>query len=1112
MPGQHVYLLTMSRFRHLAFLVLLALASGGCAAPSPAPTASPAGSTSAALPAVPGADSTEIINVEAGERHRFQLTAPAGFWLTLELWQRQIELELRVLDPSGRVIANAAAPGTWSVQVVDVVTEIDGRHVVEVAGAERTGGYRLRLTENRPERPDDAARVGARRELRELERRWRRGEAGPEATAERLRRLLGHPAVDWLPAERAQIALHLGDTLLASKAADDAAAAYRAGLEALPSPSAGPLAAELLRGSGRAAQIARRMEDAHRFFRQAIDVARASGDDDILGSALNNKGRLLHAQGQIDAAIEAIVEAVAAKRRGGDTDGEVTIRLNLAALLLSRGDRRAALTEHERTALLAREAGVEDSRTRFHLALQLAILYRAAGEVDDALASLAEALEVVADTGDMYGEMLTRLHLGGLLNQLGDYAEARASLLRAAELAEQNGNDNDRAAVSVQLGWAELGEGDPAAARARLAPALDTPGLRTDLQLSLLHAAGAAETAAGEREAARRHLVRAVELSEGAGLRLAAADLHRALGSLHLDAGDLAAAASALGEAAARAAEIADPLRRAASASLLARLAAARGDPVAALEQALAAIALREEVRSRIADASLRASFLARWRGDFDLAIEMLMRLSREDGREEHLRQAFRLSEAAHARTLSELLAEARVDVRRGIAPELLAAERAAERRLSLVQSELTDALVRALDGDRIAALEDERRQAQRDLQAVESDIRRRHPRYAEIHHPRPPGVEEVQAWLTDDTALLEYALGERSSVLFVVTRDDFHAFTLAGNGEIGDRVAAVRELLGGSPLAHGRLAAEIAELTRLLLAPAADHLAAVDRLLVVPDRDLFYLPFEALGDPADPAAIAGGALRRWAVTYLPSAAVLAHLAPQRPAHWERDVLLLADPPALTRLASADRRGGGSSLVPVGGLAPLPGARREAEQIAALFPGRADLFVGDAARESLLKTPGAVPPAQRLHIASHGHISEEDPAASFVLLASDGEDDGLLQIHEVFNLDLSSELVVLSGCETALGRRVEGEGLLGLARAFLYAGARELIVSLWPVSDAATAELMVDFYRHLIADRDPADALRRAKLAALDAGAPPALWAAFIVFAPPPPPARTGSR
>jgi CHAT domain-containing protein/tetratricopeptide (TPR) repeat protein len=1097
------------------FSPLLALFAIGCAVGAPRPPALASAPAPAPLPPLPTVERAAIVDLAAGESHRYRLEAAPDRWLSIELWQRETDLDLLVLDAAGAQIASATTAGNWSDEVVDLPTGQGGTLIVEVRPAEEhPGTYRLRLAEDRPARPDDLVRLLLRRELRDLDRRQDQ-ELEPQRAVSEFRRLLGEPRVDWLPEERAEIALHLGDALVDAEALGEADAAYRAGLEALPEPPSGAIAADLHRGLGGTALQERRFADADHELTRAIEIAEAAEASAVLGSALGDRASSLFDQRQIEAAIEASSAAVAAMGAAGDFQQEATMRVNLATLLTARGDRTAAQAELERARALAVAARANDPMLRSNLPLMLGVQYRTNGDVERARESFEAALAAAVETRNGWGEMHVRLHLGALLNQLGAPAEARRFLLRAAEIAETDGNVSDRAAASIHIAWADIGEGDHSAARDRLRRTLSAaggvaegPALRVDLEITLLHALGTAEIATGDHPEAQAHLTRAIELADAKRVKLIASDLRRALAELHLATGDLAAASVAAGEAAARAEEVADPQRQAAAASLLARLAAESGRPAEALERVLHAIALREDVRSRIVDPSLRASFLARWRSDFDLAIEMLMRLSQVGDAQRHLRSAFRLSEAAHARTLTELLAEPRFKIERGVDPVLLAAAHEAGRRLSQVQNELTTALAAETPAERVAELEAQRWQAHREVEAVDNDIRRHHPAYADLHRPRLPEVEEVQAWLPEGTTLLEYAIGERSSVLFVVTRDRFAALPLPAAEEIRGRVAAIRDLLGAPPLARGRLAAEIADATRLLLAPAAGHLAGAERLLVVPDRDLFHLPFEVLADPDDARAAPGGALRRWTITYLPSAAVLAHFTAKRakpPGPDEQEVVLFADPGALPAPVTEALRGaGGGLLVPPGGLAALPGARREAMRIAALFPDRTQLFVGDAAREHLLKTPGALPAARRLHIASHGYISDADPAASYILLAAGGGDDGLLQIHEVFNLPHAPELVVLSGCETALGQRVEGEGLLGLARGFLYAGARDLVVSLRPVSDAGTVELMVDLYRHIREGARPDEALREAKLAALDAGAPPAVWSSFVVFAAPP--------
>lgn len=1092
----------------LAAGVTAGVAAGCASAPpasAPGPTAPPAATIAAPRPpgrqaALAADGALARAEISPGEEHVYRLDVPPGHWVSIELRQRQADLDLHLVDASGRTVAGAATNGNWRPEILDAITADGGPYRVRVtvaAGAERGGGYSLRLAEVRPVRPDDPARVEARAALR------RAGAAGGDDAAARLAALRDAPPVAWTADEAAAIGLALGDALYAAKRTAEAEAAYRTGLEALPQPPSGVVAAELQRGLGHAARQEKRPEDARRHFRAAVELARAAGDPATLGSALDSEGRLLYWQGELDAAAERFAEAVAAKQVAGDLPGEVRSRANLSLVHSRRGERRAAYEEQERAERLAREAGAEP-RLRFSLLRMLAVFHRTFGEVDRALVAFEEALGLAVADGDASGETSVRVHLGSLLTQLGDYPLARTHLGRAIELATAAGDDDYRARALLSLGWTEIGLGDADAAVARLEQALALVAHDDHHHgIALLHALGTAETLRGRRAAAEVHLLRALERARERRMHREVVDLERALGNLHLESGALADATAALQRSLDGATLIADPLRSAAATSLLARAASRRGEPAAALAHALEAIRLREEVRSRLADPSLRASFLARWRADFDLAIEMLMHLARVEPGDERLRQAFRLSEDAHARTLSELLAEARVEVRRGISEPLLDAEREAERRLSRVQSELTDALAEPAEAARLEELEAERREAQAQVEAVEVEIHRAHRGYAGIRYPRAPSVEQVQARLPPGTALLEYALGEGASALFVVTRERFAALPLASVEEVALHVGRVRELIR-SPLGGAVLRRELASLSRLLLAPAAAHLEGVDRLLIVPDRDLFYLPFEALPVPGDAAGEPGGVLRRWMVTYLPSAAVLEQLADATPQTWVNDVLLFADPPALVAGAAAER-GATSRLGPPGGLPPLPGARREAERIAALFP-RADLRLGAEARESLIKNAAALPAARRLHIASHGWIDEREPASSFVLLAADEEagDDGLLQIHEVFNLDLSAELVVLSGCETALGQRIDGEGLLGLARAFLYAGARDLVVSLWPVSDHATGELMVAFYRQLAAGRPPAEALRHAKLAGLGSFAA-ADWAAFVLFAPPEP-------
>jgi CHAT domain-containing protein len=296
-----------------------------------------------------------------------------------------------------------------------------------------------------------------------------------------------------------------------------------------------------------------------------------------------------------------------------------------------------------------------------------------------------------------------------------------------------------------------------------------------------------------------------------------------------------------------------------------------------------------------------------------------------------------------------------------------------------------------------------------------------------------------------------------------------------------------------------------------LLLAPVDSLLARHRRLVLVPDGVLWLLPFAALQEGARPV------VSRWSLTYAPSATLLAMaqaragrtgkaflLSVGNPASWRQEVLLgqagadHGEPATRERGPEADgetpgeatRRGRGWSF------GELPYAEEEARRIARLFP-RSLLLTGEAAREDRVRE--AMVRATHLHFATHAYVEATEPLMSALVLAP-GSGDGLLQVHEILRQRLRARLVVLSACNSGVGPVAEGEGIMSLSRAFLYAGARAVLLSLWEVPDATTPELMEAVYRGWMEAGLPLDeALRRAQERLLREGAPPAAWAPFVL-------------
>jgi CHAT domain-containing protein len=463
-------------------------------------------------------------------------------------------------------------------------------------------------------------------------------------------------------------------------------------------------------------------------------------------------------------------------------------------------------------------------------------------------------------------------------------------------------------------------------------------------------------------------------------------------------------------------------------------------------------------------------------------------------------RRAYEVLESVRARAVLDRLAARDLTLGRADDAEGVARER---RRLAREYDETLAQLAAVGGGEQAAALV-ERLRALRDRQAAAaSALRRADGDAAGRLSPPAFSLAELQRALAPGTLALAYHLGDRPAV-FVVTGEAFAVRRLDRTAaDIADRIDRWRRLVergrSGSS-SDPALDAEADGLFDVLVGPAAGELRAATRLLVLPDGPLHGVSFAALRGPGR------GAARRYLaealpVTVAPSLTALATLGQRaRRAVGELSVAVFGDvaigAPATTPVGALAVR---ARLTE--GLAPLPGSRREAEDVARVFAPRSAARLGDAATEAAVKR---LPRGTGiLHLASHALVNDASPLDSAIVLSPDGDGgNGLLQAWEVFDeLRLDADLVVLSACDTGLGRTFGGEGLLGLTRAFQFAGARAVLASLWTAPDEATAGLMSTFYRHLRAGRPIAEALAAAQreLLARSASRHPYFWAGFVV-------------
>ncbi|MES1241762.1 MAG: CHAT domain-containing protein [Acidobacteriota bacterium] len=464
-----------------------------------------------------------------------------------------------------------------------------------------------------------------------------------------------------------------------------------------------------------------------------------------------------------------------------------------------------------------------------------------------------------------------------------------------------------------------------------------------------------------------------------------------------------------------------------------------------------------------------------------------------------HPQEAFHLLERFRAQAFLALLAERDLNFAADLPPELDQERRRLAVSYDRNQLQLT-ALDPEKDGEAIEALQREQVQLRLRREEIAGEVRQTAPRLAALQDPRALTFEQVRAALDPGTVMLSYSVGKEQTHLFIVTPGrELQVQTLAvGRQALEKDVDRFRQLIdqtqAGPGLGGEGLAWFSRRLYRLLVEPAEPWIAAGDRIVLVPDGPLHLLPFAALMRKD------GQYLVEWKpLSTVLSGTVFAELKKQR-----RDTVAGAEPSSRQWVAFGDPwfppRLAGSRPADIEEIRlrslstraqlpwkRLPQSRREVEEIAALFPAdQRRTYLDREASEERAKAVGR--DARILHFATHGYVDDRSPFDSALVLSipeglAEGNDNGLLQVWEIFeSVRLDADLVVLSACETGLGEIRGGEGIIGLTRAFQYAGARSVLASLWRVEDEATAELMQRFYRHLRDGKTEDEALRAAQL------------------------------
>ena len=467
------------------------------------------------------------------------------------------------------------------------------------------------------------------------------------------------------------------------------------------------------------------------------------------------------------------------------------------------------------------------------------------------------------------------------------------------------------------------------------------------------------------------------------------------------------------------------------------------------------AVRLIEEIRAELTDPALRSGFFDDKQGIYQYAISLALLAQRPE-------EAFALSERSRSRTFLDLLGS-QTTLSKGRTRALVDEEVKLRARLAEARAEAEDSQ---------GAEESQRTRAQaealdRDYKAFLERVRKENLEQASLMSVEPVTLAEIQSLLPEGTTLLEYHMGNSSIVVWIVDRQRFKVVRLPGDPQtLITQIRQFRDAITRQAPIEG-VEAQAQVLYGRLLEPARAEISG-GRLLIVPYGALHYLPFATLRSPAGRWVV-----EEFATTTLPSASVLRYLT-DKGGGASRKALVVGNPDLGADLA-------------------LPWAEREARLVGQQEKDATVLVQGAATEAQVKKLADSV---GLIHLATHGELNEADPLSSAVLLVPGGGEDGRLEVREVFGLNLHARLVVLSACETGLGKLSRGDEVVGLQRAFLYAGTPAVVTTLWKVDDRATYDLIRAFYLKL-ETAGPVEALRQAQLETMRTFPHPYQWGAF---------------
>ena len=832
--------------------------------------------------------------------------------------------------------------------------------------------------------------------------------------------------------------------------------------------------ADALQDLGVISSDAYRYEESLDAYQQALVIWREIRDREKEAQALSGIGFAHKNRFDYEQAVSYLTEAVDVWQLLGDVGGAATALRDIGAVFAAQADYKGALDYYQRA--LDKARGSDDREVMAETLNVMGINAMEQADFEKAMTLFQQALDLWRETKNQSYEARALNNLGVVYWNLGDLARSMDYLKQAIALTEVTANrpseaSGDRFRLSIWLSnladyYHEQGDDGQAINYYQQAFTItqEVRGTRRIYHFHVLDGLALAYAKLKGFPRALNYAQQALTITLELGDLDARAQALNDIGEIHLDQPDYDQARTAFEQSLDLRQQVGAPIGLLQTLANLGRLYERVGDDDQAITYYRRAVDVIESIQSEIKTEELKASFAGKQADIYESLINLLWKQSR-------YREAFDYMERARARAFLDQMAGGRVDFRAGASSRLLERERDAQIRVGELRRRLTN--LRTKTGDQrdpgaIASVEKDLLASEAQYAQLLTELKIQSPEMASLISVDTAPITTVQQLLDPDTTLVEYFVTGERLLAFVVTRDTFDTVsTEVSRTQLAGQISGFRSFAS----LDDPYPAELKQLYAWLIAPIRDKLKT-RRLGIVPHGALHYLPFTALTDGQHYLG------DDFVLFDLPSASALRFVAIDAPSN-AATLLALGDPDVAESLP------------------PLRHAREEAQAVAGLFGGQA--LVGSAASESALRANA--PQASLVHVAAHGQFNARSPLFSALFLAGDDSQDGRLEAHEVYGLDLTqaTRLVVLSACQTQVGEVSAGDEVVSLSRAFLYAGAPGIIASLWSVDDAATGMLMEQFYTHLKAGAGAGEALRQAQRDARARYPHPYHWAAFTL-------------